>query len=351
MMDDWPLVSGLCFAASLIATAASIWLANRLGVLDTPDRIKIHTQPTPRLGGIGVFVGSVVGVFLLHGIGIARLDEALAALAGTGLVFTTGIADDVRNIHPLTKIAGQMLGAITYAAISSVVEPGSPVQVGVRLVAAVTAVVALSNSFNLLDGMNGLLAGVSVIAFSCGAVIASRNAMIPMSYGLVGVAAACLGFVPFNFPSARTFLGDSGSLVLGTVSALFLLELIDRFGMISTPTIGWLTMLSVPITDTVLAMIRRFRRGECIFQGDRAHMYDRLADMIVGNVTMAVILMWLLSMVTASLGLLASRQPSAAGALRIALLCYGGVSALGSLLMFGTPVRRRENGVAGGDEN
>jgi UDP-GlcNAc:undecaprenyl-phosphate GlcNAc-1-phosphate transferase len=262
----------------LVATAAS-----RFRILDNPSGYKAHREPTPLLGGIAVALATALGLgFALLTTGVS-FDRGLQALAvGAAVILAAGLLDDVRNLSPRYKLAWQ-IGAAAAAGLALAF-------LGVRLglfltwprlpMVLLTAVwvVGITNAFNLADNMNGLCAGL-------GAIAALALALLNLQTGEVGVAVAaaalggsCLGFLPYNWPRARIFLGDTGSMFIG-----FLLAALSVMGVYTVgaaiPSLAIyspLFLLAIPLFDALLVVILRLRVGQPPWIGDRRHISHRL---------------------------------------------------------------------------
>jgi UDP-GlcNAc:undecaprenyl-phosphate GlcNAc-1-phosphate transferase len=266
------------------AAGAAIWglirspLARRLVAPPRSDRW--HDQVTPTFGGIGIFLGFAVGVGAalatgaVHGTG-----ELYGIVGGCGLLFVAGLADDVFALPPVAKVAAQG-GAAAIALIGGVkVEIVSNDILGTAI--AVVWLVGMTNAFNLLDNMDGLaatLAGIACVYFAIDAVTSHPNRMVlvlALSLGL-----ACAGFLPFNLrpgKPAATFMGDSGSQVLGfSLAALGLASSWKVAGSTVAALLLPILVLAVPILDTTLVTVVRLLEGRPIYQGGRDHTSHRL---------------------------------------------------------------------------
>lgn len=258
-LQDWSIALPATAAASALLTGASIPLARRAGALDRPGEIKIHRTTTPRLGGLG-FTAAV----LLSAVALRTMSGT--AMVGLIVMALVGYLDDCYSISPRAKLAGQCLSGVLLALHFALL--GSPPWI---VAGAFALAVVLSNAFNLLDGMNGLAAGCSLISTVAVAAIAgAAGARFGVGPGLAG---ALLGFIPWNYPRARTFMGDIGSLSLGYLLAL---------GVSEAGTAGagaWLAAagtVALPVFDVALGILRRRLRGVPIFSGDRDHFYDQI---------------------------------------------------------------------------
>lgn len=248
-------------AAALSAglTWSSMPLAHAWGVLDQPGALKIHASPTPRIGGLGFVVtalalGGALGVLQPY------------ALAGLLAMAATGLADDRFDLRPRVKLAGQCAaGALLAADLAS---SGAPAWLA--LCGGALAVV-LANAINLLDGMDGLAAGCSLIA-ALGLAFLAREAGQGWSAEAL-LAGSLLGFLLWNYPRARTFMGDVGSLALGYLLAHALSHL-GRAG--AGPLLAGAGTLCIPVFDVGLGILRRLRARLPVCSGDRDHFYDQL---------------------------------------------------------------------------
>jgi UDP-GlcNAc:undecaprenyl-phosphate/decaprenyl-phosphate GlcNAc-1-phosphate transferase len=248
----------VALAVTVIVTPFAARLAVRLGVVDRPGPLKVQTRPVPYLGGVAVFAG-LAGP-------IARAQPTL--LAPLGLALLLGLTDDVVDVSPRLRLAGEV--AIGVAA--GIALPGGMSAVGV--VATVVAVMALLNAMNLLDGLDGLATSVAALSATGFAVVLDGGSRVTA----MALAGALLGFLAWNRPPARIYLGDAGSYLVGTGLALLLALTFVADDGAATPAAS-LLFVAVPVADTTIAIVRRRRAGRPLFQGDRGHVYDQLVDM------------------------------------------------------------------------
>jgi len=325
----------IVFAASagvtLAATPLVRRLALRVGAVDHPSDRKVHPSPTPTLGGLAMFLG------VLAGLGVARVlppfadlhrttSEPLAALVASTAIVAVGAIDDLRGITPAAKLAGQVLAAglmvLVGVQLLWFVLPGLPGQavlalspdVGVPLTVLWT--VAMVNAVNLIDGLDGLAAGMVAIAAAAFFVYMERT---PNAFGdesaaalLSAIAAgAAVGFLPWNFHPARIFMGDAGAMLLGLLLAVATISGVGRnpypptggdLAAILIPVFVPLLVLAIPFLDVLLAIVRRVRRGVGIAHADKEHLHHRLLD-IGHSHRGAVLLMYLWSALISGSGL------------------------------------------------
>jgi UDP-GlcNAc:undecaprenyl-phosphate/decaprenyl-phosphate GlcNAc-1-phosphate transferase len=278
-------VSVLAAIAALPAAAAVIWillrtpLAVRLGAAPREDRW--HERTTPMLGGVGIFAGLLAGFGLAVAVDAAPASrEALAILGGCAILFVAGFLDDLFSLGPIPKLAAQL------AAAGLVVANGLTISglISNDILAGAVALVWLvgvTNAFNLLDNMDGLAATLAAIAATFFAIDAltvhKSHAILALSLAL---AFACAGFLPFNLRphrAAASFMGDSGSQVLGfALAAMGLTASWKVAGTTVATLLLPILVLAVPILDTTLVTIVRLLDGRPVYQGGRDHTSHRL---------------------------------------------------------------------------
>lgn len=348
------------FAATALLSAALVPAARlaavRLGVLDAPGTRKIHAVPTPRLGGIAVFLSFVAAVLSGHllaphlaevawvrdwmGTPLDALRESprvtgklMALLAGTTVVFGVGLADDILGgKFPVgIKALGQMVaaGVLIAADVRTSFLPSDALNIAITLL----WIVGITNAFNFLDNMDGLAAGVAFVASGVFLVNAWSLGEIFISLILVAFMGSLLGFLFFNSSPASVFLGDCGSLTIGYVMAsLTLLErYVSRASSSMFPVLMPVLVLAVPIVDTATVMFIRLREGRPIYVGDNCHLSHRLVNLGFSH-RRAVFLLYLL---TFALGLGAAALTDATpGQTALVLLQSLGFVAVALLLMF-----------------
>ncbi len=257
------------------------------GILDNPGPRKIHSYPIPRLGGVAFVVAFTLSVWLGF---IANpnlwLDNWLGVtgiLTGGVIIFVMGLADDLKNLAPVTKLAWQIIAAlipvlcgvkmdllnIPFYKVLSLGSWGIPL--------SVVWVVAITNTFNLLDGLDGLASGIGAIAgltfVALGAILELPLASL-LAAGILGV---CLGFLRFNFYPAQIFMGDSGALFIGYV--LGVISLLWPKSYASLVMFVPILALGLPIIEVVSTTFRRLFTGRKIYVADKRHLFHYLLDM------------------------------------------------------------------------
>jgi UDP-GlcNAc:undecaprenyl-phosphate GlcNAc-1-phosphate transferase len=272
------LAGGTAFALTPVVIAE----ARRAGALDYPGAQKVHAEPIPTLGGLGL-VAAVLGT--LWGLQVAGLGIATAHLLGLTLaalpVVAVGAWDDLRAVSIPVKLAVHFLaGGILYVAGLRVVEltnpfgttlPLGPLGVLVTMLWVATVI----NALNLIDGLDGLAPGIGAIAALSLCAVGLLKGERDVAVLALVLAGALAGFLPYNFPKARIFLGDAGSTFIGLVLAtVALLE--NRKATAAMTLLLPLIALGLPVLDTVFAIVRRTARGRNPLRRDMGHLHHRL---------------------------------------------------------------------------
>ncbi|MBA3689935.1 MAG: undecaprenyl/decaprenyl-phosphate alpha-N-acetylglucosaminyl 1-phosphate transferase [Actinobacteria bacterium] len=358
-MIAYLVVFGASALTSFAATPLVRRIAVRMGAIYQPNDRTVHAVPTPTVGGAGLFLGLLVGLAVSRSLPFfdamnAASAEPLGALLACTAILGLGVVDDLRGISALTKLTGQIFcaGILVLAGVQLqyFVLPGNPytvVSLGADLAVPFTVlwVVLIVNAVNLVDGLDGLAAGMVAIAtgtffvymVSSGSLFGTASAAALLSCIAAGV---CIGFLPWNFHPAKIFMGDSGAMLLGMLVAVATISGVGRnpfppspgdLAVIAIPLLVPLLVLAVPFLDVVLAIARRARRNVGLGQADKEHIHHRLMD-IGHSHRQAVLLMYLWS------GLIA------ASALAVGLidgrLAAGLVSLAAGLLFLATALPR-----------
>lgn len=249
--------AGVLFLA-LFGTPLARRLGLRINAVDRPDPSrKVHTVTTPRLGGVAIFLSTLIVTLLLGG--AYNLNQLASILVGAALVSFLGLWDDRFTLSPWTKLAGQLVAAglliATGVSISSLHVP--LLNYGATLV----WVVGITNALNLLDNMDGLSGGIAAIAAAHFALMCAFSGQYLVGAFAVAVAAACIGFLVYNWNPATIFMGDSGSLFLGFTLAAVGIKLTFPLNVTFVTWMIPVLVLGVPIFDTTLVTISRLKRG------------------------------------------------------------------------------------------
>jgi UDP-GlcNAc:undecaprenyl-phosphate/decaprenyl-phosphate GlcNAc-1-phosphate transferase len=282
-MDLFALIAAL--TTTLALTPLVRWIAGRAAIVDCPDgRRKLQKQPVPLLGGVAVLVGWWTGVAILRLAvpGVVLPSVALPATVSLLLLATIGGLDDAFRLRARWKLLGQSLAVLPIVFSGCQLERLSlgdhSLELGMLSAPATIFWLILGiNSLNLLDGMDGMATVVSTgIALTLAAVgfVSGQHEITIIMLPLVG---ALLGFLPYNFPAARIYLGDVGSMVLGLSVALSSL-LAAKSGGTTTNLTALLAIMAIPMVDTTLAIVRRSLSGRGFWHPDREHIHHRLLD-------------------------------------------------------------------------
>jgi UDP-GlcNAc:undecaprenyl-phosphate GlcNAc-1-phosphate transferase len=271
----------------------------------------VHTRPTPRLGGIAMFLGIVVAIGFAALLGkfsivFAEPGKVLGLLAAALIIVLIGVADDIWDLDWVTKLAGQIIaaGILAWQGVQlSTLPIGGQTIVSpyVSLSITILAIVLVMNAINFIDGLDGLVTGVALIAngvFFVYAYLLQAQAQTDYfnlaSLTTAVLIGACLGFLPLNFHPAKLFMGDAGALLVGLLMAASAISVTgqvdpgviaqpDKFNAYFLPAFIPILLpfavLVIPLLDFGLAVIRRVRAGKSPFSADRKHLHHRLLDM------------------------------------------------------------------------
>jgi UDP-GlcNAc:undecaprenyl-phosphate/decaprenyl-phosphate GlcNAc-1-phosphate transferase len=306
----------------------------KVGAIDHPSDRKVHANPTPTLGGLAIFIGLAVAggaaVFIPDfEVVFTQSSQLLGVLAGSVVIVALGAVDDLRDLPAPVKLAGQVFaaGILFLAGVKMQLVPlpnGVSVVLSddVSVLVTVMWLVAMMNAVNLVDGLDGLAAGIVSIAASAFFVYSLRLAAAGEFPGgdagpllAIIIAGVSMGFLRHNFFPARIFMGDSGSMLLGLVLGAATVLGIGRapYSVIGEraqaevflayfPLLIPLAVILIPFADTVLAVVRRWRKRKSVFHADKEHLHHRLMDLGHGH-KQAVIVMYVWSALAAGAGL------------------------------------------------
>lgn len=286
MSYTYMLTFGVALAVAAIATPISMKLASRWGAIDYPGGRHVHRKPIPRLGGVAIYVAFWCAAVVMH----VWDEQMLGLFLGSTLILWVGIWDDIRGMRPLVKLFWQVAAASVLIffdfSIKSITLPFVQTinfqELGLAALGVLLMlfwVVGLVNTVNVSDGLDGLAAGICFIAaillfWSANQI---QQPTVAPAHLALALAGAVLGFLFFNFPPAKVFMGDSGSMFLG-----FIIGGISIMGLLKTATVLGLVfpllVLGLPVTDLTFAIIRRKLRGQPVSLADRGHLHHRLLD-------------------------------------------------------------------------
>ena len=286
-------VGVIAFIVSYILTPYMAHVGKRQNMVDMPGHRKIHEEAIPNLGGIVIFFG-----FLLSLLFVIQIEgQFRALLIGGVIILLLGVVDDIANLSPKHKFIIQMIPALIVVIYNSDLinnfianQLKSFDLLGYLLYPILILwIVGVTNSINLIDGLDGLACGVSIISLITFFILGLRQNFETLNLVSIALAGSMLAFLRFNFYPAKIFLGDSGStftgFMLASVGALWLLNSGNAF-FIFIPII----ILALPIFDTLFAIWRRYRGHHPIFQADKGHLHHRLLARGISHKNIVLIL-------------------------------------------------------------
>ena len=288
----------IAFIVSIMLTPYTIRIAEKIGAVDVPkDKRRMHTREMPKFGGPAVIIGFLVSVIYLltvmsieGSIDLFTREQYGVKLIGLflGIIIITimGILDDTKTLKPIFKLVGQILAAVVVVAFGIKIEHITIpflYQIGLSEIFStlltIVWIVGITNAINLIDGLDGLSSGITLISCISLLIIFSLNESPLVAIILItALIGALVGFLPFNFAPAKTFIGDTGSNFLG-----FMLSVISILGIAKTYTIAVIVLpvivLGLPIFDVILAITRRIIKGKslkAVFKADKGHLHHKL---------------------------------------------------------------------------
>lgn len=265
------------FIFVVIITPYIMKIAEQVGAVDIPRGRHIHNKPTPKLGGLGIFLGYLLG-YMIFGTPSSQMNSILI---GSFIILLTGIIDDIVELKPSIKFAGQLMAALVIAIYGGILLKDVSA-FGIYLDFGILSypltlffILGCINCMNLIDGLDGLSGGISSIYYLTIGIIATIQGKHGLDFVLTFVMlGSTLGFLVYNFNPAKIFAGDSGSNFMGFIIAV--IALLGFKNVTMTSLIVPLFVLAIPILDTLFAIIRRALKGEPISQGDSYHIHHQL---------------------------------------------------------------------------
>ncbi len=252
-------------------------IAVQIGAVDMPGGRHIHNKPTPKLGGLGIFLGYLLG-YMIFGEPSAQMNSILI---GSFIILITGIIDDIVELKPSIKFAGQLMAALVIAIYGGILLKdvsafGIYLDFGIMSYPlTIFFILGCVNCINLIDGLDGLSGGISSIYYLTIGIIATMQGKHGLDFVLAFVMlGSTLGFLVHNFNPAKIFAGDSGSNFMGFIIAV--IALLGFKNVTMTSLIVPLLLIAIPILDTLFAIIRRTLKGESISKGDSYHIHHQL---------------------------------------------------------------------------
>ena len=312
----------IALAISYVLTPGVKNLAIKVGAIDKPNARKVHDHMIPRLGGLAIFVGFLCAVLY----SMPMNHDMAGLLLGCTAIVCVGIWDDICNIPAKVKLVGLIVAAAIPVAFGIQIEwltnpfGGALIEINEILAVPLTIfwIIGFTNTVNLIDGLDGLAAGVSFIAsISMFLMAVSLNQYLPAMI-VISLAGAALGFLQYNFNPAKIFMGDTGSMLLGyTMAVTAVLGLVKTEATIAlvVPVIA----LGLPIMDTLFAIIRRKMSGVPIFTPDKGHLHHRLLALGLTQ-KQAVLIMYCVSIVLGIVALIVANVSYQIGIVTVAIV-------------------------------
>ena len=266
-------------------------VAEHVGALDIPNARKVHKKPIPRMGGLGIYLGFLLGYMLF-----AKPNEIMnSILIGSFIIILVGIMDDIKPLKASYKFIGQLMAALIVVLYGGILLKeisafGIYLNFGIfAYPITVFFILGCINCMNLIDGLDGLAGGISAIFFLAIGIIAVAKNQIGLAYILsFTMLGSCLGFLIHNFHPASIFMGDSGSMFLGFIIAV--VTMLGYKNVMMSSIIIPLLILVIPIADTLFAIIRRKLKGESISKPDKMHIHHQLLKRNLGQLGTVLII-------------------------------------------------------------
>jgi len=279
----------IAFMISFYAIPIVIELADQVKLYDIPDERKVHKKPIPSLGGLGIFIGFMMGLLLTQSVQ-QQASTLQYFYASFLVVFFYGVKDDILKLLPMKKMLGQLIISIILIFKAQLVILNLYGLFGVSYIIhtfgyllTLLTIVVVMNAYNLIDGVDGLAGTLGIITSSTFALFFYLNN--DLFYALIGfvLSASLLAFLIYNFNPARIFMGDTGSMLVGLINAILVIRFIttaDTSGFIpknTSPAMGF-GILAIPLLDTLRVFGYRISQGKSPFFPDRNHLHHLLLD-------------------------------------------------------------------------
>ncbi|WP_298029799.1 MraY family glycosyltransferase [uncultured Dysosmobacter sp.] len=272
---------------SFLMTPVVKTFAYKVGAIDVPkDARRMHKVPIPRLGGLAIFIGFMVSILLF--VNIRGNQQMQSILLGAVIIVVLGVVDDIMALPAMLKFVVQIVAALIPAMNGVTILAFSNPNIfsdklywvlgGLSIPFTVIWIVAITNSVNLIDGLDGLANGVSAISATTMLVIALLYSEAQVAIVMAALVGACVGFMPYNLNPAKMFMGDTGATFLGYILATMSIQGLFKYYAVISFVVPFL-ILGLPIFDTTFAFIRRIAHGQSPMHADRGHIHHRLIDM------------------------------------------------------------------------
>ena len=324
----------ITFICSLILVPIVKKIAIHVNAIDYPNERKVHVKPTPRLGGLAIFLSFLLG-YILFG---QTTVQMISILISGFILIILGICDDINPIKARYKFIVQLMAALIVVFYGNIYIPmisifGSNINFGIYgYPLAVLFIVSIINAINLIDGLDGLAAGTSSIFYLTTAILSFylvRLNGLDVILCLI-MLGSTLGFLIYNFYPAKIFMGDTGSMFLGFMIAV--IGLLGYKGTTVTSLIVPIIILFLPILDTIFAIIRRLIKGENIGKADKAHIHHQLLK-LNKSVSKTVLIMYAFNLICAAISIF-----YVLGDNKVAIMLYVIIILIAIFLIFKTDI-------------
>lgn len=289
-MNEYILAFVTAALFSFILTPVAKKLAWKVGAIDVPkDDRRVHKTPIPRMGGLAIYIATVLTMLIYVINGHIPMDKSMVVVfIGATIIVVTGMIDDIKPMSAKVKLAAQILAALVLVAGGIKIEFfTNPFVSGYNVTSlgifsipiTVIWIVGITNTLNLIDGLDGLAAGVGAIAslslfFVATNFVGVSSIYLVVMFMAVILSGAAIGFLPYNFNPAKIFMGDTGSLFLGYMFAVMSVKGVMK-GFTTVSFVLPIVILGLPIFDTAFAIVRRKLKGQPIMQADKGHVHHR----------------------------------------------------------------------------
>lgn len=277
----------VALVVSFLMTPVVKTFAYKVGAIDVPkDARRMHKVPIPRLGGLAIFMGFMVSILLF--VNIRGNQQMQSILLGAVIIVVLGVVDDIMALPAMLKFVIQIIAALIPAMNGVTILAFSNPNIfsdklywvlgSLSVPFTVIWIVAITNSVNLIDGLDGLANGVSAISATTMLVIALLYSEAQVAIVMAALVGACVGFMPYNLNPAKMFMGDTGATFLGYILATMSIQGLFKYYAVISFVVPFL-ILGLPIFDTTFAFVRRIAHGQSPMHADRGHIHHRLIDM------------------------------------------------------------------------
>jgi UDP-GlcNAc:undecaprenyl-phosphate GlcNAc-1-phosphate transferase len=290
------------FLVTFYAIPVIIQVSDAKKLYDVPDARKVHKDPIPSLGGLGIFAGFILSLLLTISFTsvITPAPEFQYFIAATIILFFVGLKDDIMDISPLKKFFGQLIVATILIFKANLVITSMHGFLGIETLEAPSSyllsyftIVVVVNAFNLIDGIDGLAGSIGLVSSTLFSILFLINGNIPYAVLGFSMSGALLAFLIYNYQPAKIFMGDTGSMLIGLVNVILAVKFIESAGsftslpITASPAIGF-GILLLPLLDTLRVFAIRIFHRRSPFSPDRNHLHHLLLDRGLSHRTIAL---------------------------------------------------------------